>query len=104
MAMKRNALGMTVAFALLGSELSVIERTAIALFSLSTSIAILLGFMAQGYMASVSHRFISIDAAHMEAIAKTAKRFYVPFLLSMIADVCLVILGALTLIFHLQIG
>ncbi len=98
-----NAIGMTASFALLGGELVDSERAAITMFTLSASFAVLLALLAKGYLESLTHRFALIDADQMESIAKTAKRFYVPFMLSMIADVSLVVVGVLALIFHMQI-
>jgi len=63
--------------------------------------AVLLCFLAKRYMESISHRFLFIEQEHMDAIARVAKGFYVPFLLSLIANIFLALLGGTTLVARL---
>ncbi len=93
-----NVIGITVAIGLLGDEFNMLEKAGFMLLIFSAASAILLFFLAKKYLESVTYRFVFIEAQHMDAIAKVAKRFYVPFFLCLAANMFLSLLGGSTLV------
>ena len=93
-----NVIGITVAIGLLGDEFNVLEKAGFMLLIFSAATAILLFFLAKKYLQSVTYRFVFIETQHMDAIAKVAKRFYVPFFLCLAANMFLSLLGGSTLV------
>ena len=93
-----NVIGITVAIGLLGDEFNVLEKAGFMLLVFSAAMAILLFFLAKKYLESITSRFVFIEPEHMDAIAKVAKRFYVPFFLCLTANMFLSLLGGTTLV------
>ncbi|MDA0713416.1 MAG: hypothetical protein O2897_05470 [bacterium] len=93
-----NAMGITATVSLLDTTFQNFQKIGFVLLIFSTVTAILLCFLAKRYIDSISHRFIYIDPKHMDAIARVAKRFYMPFLLCLMANIFLALLGGVSLL------
>jgi hypothetical protein len=93
-----NVIGITITIGLLGDEFNVLEKAGFMLLIFSAATAVLLFFLAKKYLESVTYRFVFIEQQHMDAIAKVAKRFYVPFFLCLAANMFLSLLGGSTLV------
>lgn len=96
-----NALGITATVSLLDTNFENFQKIGFVLLVFSTATAIMLCLLAKRYIDSISHRFIYIDPEHMDAIARVAKRFYMPFLLCLMANIFLALLGGVSLVFKL---
>jgi hypothetical protein len=98
-----NAIGITVSVSLLDTTLEGLSQAGFLLLLFSTLTSILLFFLAKRYIESISHRFIFIETDQMDAISRVAKRFYKPFLLSLVANMLLAFLGGASLLLPLFI-
>lgn len=96
-----NAVGVTVTIGLLDGQFDELERIAVMLLVFAAASAVVLFFLAKRYLESVTYRFGFIELMQMEAIARVAKRFFMPFVLCLTADIFLALLGGMTLVLAL---
>jgi hypothetical protein len=92
-----NALGVTVTVGLLDRESSQEERTAIMILVFAAATAVALFFLAHHYFETVSQRISVVERAEVEEVADAAKKFFVPFIVCLVANILVALGGAIFL-------
>lgn len=91
-----DLIGLTLTLSAVNSYSPSPVQMAMSLFVFCSITGVVLFFLAKRYLDSIQYRFGSIEEDQMRAIAEVAKRFFLPFMLSLAANILLVVLGALT--------
>lgn len=88
-----DSLAITLTVGMLDGANQPLRDAAIGLLIFATGSGVLLFLLAQRYVESVTYRFINIEEEQMKGIARVAKRFFLPFLMCLIANIFLSVLG-----------
>lgn len=96
-----NAIAITMVVGMLDNGFEYPRNLGIAISVFSCSGAVLLFFLLKRYMETITYRFCRVDQARLESIAKIARRFFGPFMLSVFVDIIFACLGTATLLLAL---
>jgi hypothetical protein len=93
-----DAIAITITVAVLDTQYQEVKMAAETLLVFAAATGVALCFLALRYLESVNHRFVAIEDAQMDAIARVAKRFYFPFMMCFASNIVLAALGSLVLV------
>lgn len=93
-----DAVAITLTVSLIKYAKQDVMMAAITLLVFAVATGIALSFLAHRYMDSVTYRFSFIEQEQMDAIAKVAKKFYLPFMICFAANIVLSVLGSVVLV------
>ena len=93
-----DAVAITLTVGILDAEFQEPQRVAVSLLVFSSATGVALFFLAKRYIDSVTYRFACIDDVQMDAISRIAKRFFFPFVICLVSNTLLAVLGALVLL------
>ncbi|MES2503933.1 MAG: hypothetical protein V4534_03550 [Myxococcota bacterium] len=96
-----NAISITVAISVLDQGMIYPQNLGIALSVFSSAGAVFLFFLLKRYIETINYKFYQVDQKRLESIARIAKRFFTPFMISMLLDIIFAGLGGVTLILAL---
>jgi len=96
-----NALGITLVVGMLEDGFVYPQNIGIAISVLACAGAVLLFFLIKRYLETITYKFYRVEQKRLETIAKIAKRFFTPFLFTMVLDIFLASLGSATLLLAL---
>lgn len=96
-----NAIGITLAVGMLDDGFVYPENLGIAINVFSCAGAVFLFFMLKRYLDTINYKFYRVDQKRLESIAKIARRFFTPFVLSISLDILFACLGTGTLLIAL---
>ena len=88
-----NAVSITMVVGMLDDGFEYPKNLGIAISVFSCSGGVFLFFLLKRYMETITYRFNRVDQARLESIAKIAKRFFAPFMISVFLDIAFACLG-----------
>jgi predicted oxidoreductase len=96
-----NAVAITMVVGMLDDGFEYPKNLGIAISVFACAGAVFLFFLLKRYMETITYRFYRVDSERLESIAKIARRFFAPFLISVSVDIVFACLGATTLLMSL---
>lgn len=96
-----NAVAITMVVGMLDDGFEYPKNLGIAISVFSCSGAVFLFFLLKRYMETITYRFYRVEQVRLESIAKIARRFFAPFMISVSVDIIFACLGAITLLMAL---
>ncbi len=96
-----NAIAITMVVGMLDDGFEYPKNLGIAISVFSCAGAVFLFFLLKRYMETITYRFYRVDQARLESIAKIARRFFAPFMVSVFVDIVFACLGTVTLLLAL---